>query len=431
MRFKRSLGQHILSNDKLTASIVRKAGLRATDTVLEIGPGTGRLTSHLLAVGGVGGESGTSGGSRSGRGSGLGSGRFFGRHGGGGGRGTDTGGHGRGTASTTVTDADADGRTGVHRVVAVERDPRMIRNLSRQGWARECLRNGRLELIAGDALKVDMPHFDVCLANIPFKISSPFVYRLMRAMTVAAEGGSVGVMGGEEQPSRCFRKAIIMVQKEFGDRLTASPGETGYSRLSVGVQRFMDVERMMEVSRGNFVPPPNVDAEFVSLAPRTVNVHGDPEPLPSVRDLLEWDQLLRLCFHRKNKTLRAVLTGPSAMRSIGAAMEAMEAAEEVGSRVGGGNLPRGVNGFRSMVATRKRRGTGGGGDDSGNVGVDKDMVRAAVDGALEDAGLQGERASGLEIEGFQSLLASLRGRGVNFRGGDVSRPTTAAHHGEG
>lgn len=48
IEFHRSKGQHILKNPMVVQSIVDKSGLKSTDTVLEIGPGTGNLTLKLL-----------------------------------------------------------------------------------------------------------------------------------------------------------------------------------------------------------------------------------------------------------------------------------------------------------------------------------------------------------------------------------------------
>ena len=47
--FDKQLGQHILRNPLVAQSIVDKAGLRSTDIVLEVGPGTGNLTVRILA----------------------------------------------------------------------------------------------------------------------------------------------------------------------------------------------------------------------------------------------------------------------------------------------------------------------------------------------------------------------------------------------
>lgn len=48
IEFHRSKGQHILKNPMVVQAIVEKSGLKSTDTVLEIGPGTGNLTLKLL-----------------------------------------------------------------------------------------------------------------------------------------------------------------------------------------------------------------------------------------------------------------------------------------------------------------------------------------------------------------------------------------------
>lgn len=48
IEFLKSKGQHILKNPKVVEAIVDKAGVKSTDVVLEIGPGTGNLTMKLL-----------------------------------------------------------------------------------------------------------------------------------------------------------------------------------------------------------------------------------------------------------------------------------------------------------------------------------------------------------------------------------------------
>lgn len=49
--FHKSKGQHILKNPLLVDSIVQKSGIKSTDVILEIGPGTGNLTKKLLEAG--------------------------------------------------------------------------------------------------------------------------------------------------------------------------------------------------------------------------------------------------------------------------------------------------------------------------------------------------------------------------------------------
>eukprot|EP00775_Hariotina_reticulata_P011210 gene11210-11360_t len=191
LEFHKSKGQHILKNPLVVQSIVDKAGIKSTDVVLEIGPGTGNLTMKLLE---------------------------------------------RGTPYQQ-----------------------------------------QLQIIHGDFMKVDLPYFDLCVANIPYNISSPLTFKLLA-----------------HRPA--FRAAIIMYQHEFAMRLVARPGDTLYSRLAVNTQLLARVSHLLKVGKNNFRPPPKVDSSVVRIEPR-----HPPPPIP----LLEWDGLVRLAFGRKNKTLGA------------------------------------------------------------------------------------------------------------------------------
>jgi hypothetical protein len=55
-----------------------------------------------------------------------------------------------------------------------------------------------LQIIHGDVMKVDLPYFDVCVANIPYQISSPLTFKLLahRRVLNGFGGGGVGWGGG-------------------------------------------------------------------------------------------------------------------------------------------------------------------------------------------------------------------------------------------
>lgn len=89
----------------------------------------------------------------------------------------------------------------------------------------------KLHIIVGDVLKADLPFFDVCVANLPYQISSPFVFKLLL-----------------HRPF--FRCAILMFQREFAQRLVARPGDKLYCRLSVNTQLLARVDHIMKVRRG-------------------------------------------------------------------------------------------------------------------------------------------------------------------------------------
>lgn len=93
-----------------------------------------------------------------------------------------------------------------------------------------------------------------------------------------------------------------MLQREFALRLIAQPSESLYCRLSVNVQLFSKVTHIMKVGKNNFRPPPQVESSVVRIESKT----GAERPGVSWG---EWDGMLRICFIRKNKTLRASWLG--------------------------------------------------------------------------------------------------------------------------
>jgi len=134
------------------------------------------------------------------------------------------------------------------------------------------------QVIQGDVLRTELPYFDICVANIPYQISSPLTFKLLNHQPV-------------------FRAAIIMFQREFAMRLVGQPGDKLYCRLTVNTQLHARVFHLLKVGRNNFRPPPKVDSSVVRIEPR--------KPRIEVK-LKEWDGFLRICFNRKNKTLGSI-----------------------------------------------------------------------------------------------------------------------------
>ena len=98
-----------------------------------------------------------------------------------------------------------------------------------------------------------------------------------------------------------------MFQREFAMRLFAKPGDRLYSRLSVNAQMWAKIDHIMKVGKNNFKPPPAVESSVVRLVPKY------PRPQISYD---EWDGLLRVCFVRKNKTLRASFFGTTSVMDM-------------------------------------------------------------------------------------------------------------------
>src|SRR5262249_40386267 len=126
------------------------------------------------------------------------------------------------------------------RVIAIELDLVLVQYL-RQKF-REQIESGSLQLIEGDVLKSDLGGWGpaaIC-GNLPYYITSPILERVFAAAS--------------------WQRAVLMVQAEVASRIAASPATRDYGYLSVLAQSHARVERLIEVPRSAFRPPPKVDS---------------------------------------------------------------------------------------------------------------------------------------------------------------------------
>jgi 16S rRNA (adenine1518-N6/adenine1519-N6)-dimethyltransferase len=156
------------------------------------------------------------------------------------------------------------------KVVAVEVDPKIVKILKEQ-----LPDMPNVDLIEGDILKVSLPPFNKVVSAPPYSISSPLLFRLLE---------------------RKFDWAVLILQKEFAERLAASVGSKDYGRLTVTVYYRADVELLDYVPRTMFYPSPDVDSKMVRLKPR--------DPLFHVDDEETFFELVRILFTQRNKKVR-------------------------------------------------------------------------------------------------------------------------------
>ena len=243
-----------------------------------------------------------------------------------------------------------------------------------------------LQIIQGDVLKVDLPFFDVCVANLPYQISSPFLFKMLAHRPL-------------------FRCAVVMFQLEFAQRLTAKPGDELYCRLSVNTQLLAKVENLLKVGKANFRPPPKVDSLVVRI-----EIRNPPPPV----NFLEWDGLVRLLFNRKHKTLRAVLCTKNTLRVLEENMKTHRALNSTGGNGGhvtNGNsdVPRAFS-SHDDVAEDMEVAADAGGEDVGDLA----SIKSVVEGVLEETGYTEKRAARMDIDDFLCLLAAFNVKGIHF-----------------
>ena len=89
----------------------------------------------------------------------------------------------------------------------------------------------------------------------------------------------------------------VMLQKEVVDRLVAEPGKKDYSSLSVFIQYFCDVERILEVPKSAFSPIPKIDSSVIRLKPL-------PGPKVQVSNEKTFFKVVHAAFLHKRKMLK-------------------------------------------------------------------------------------------------------------------------------
>lgn len=221
------LGQNFLVNEIIARRIVDAADLAPGETVLEVGVGLGALTRPLSAAVG---------------------------------------------AQGLVVGIEAD--SGIVRLHEEERDlPENVRlvhaDILKTDLAALAAEHGRLKIVA----------------NLPYAISTPFLFHLMARREALAS-------------------AVLMLQKEVADRLRALPGTKAYGAPTVLLAACADVRPVFDVGPEHFHPRPKVDSTVLRL-----DFHPEPARLaalgPFDRELLA--RVTRAAFAQRRKTLANAL----------------------------------------------------------------------------------------------------------------------------
>lgn len=184
---------------------------------------------------------------------------------------------GAGLGSLTLALAE----TGAH-VVAVELDRYLVPVL------REVISGTDVHVVEADALSLDwsslLTESDdwVLVANLPYNVATPLIATLL-----------------EQVPA--IRRMLVMVQREVGERLAASPGDEAYGAVSVKVAYWAVASLAGRVPPTVFVPQPRVESVLVRI---------DRRPTPAVdADYDHMFTLVRAGFATRRKMLRRALAG--------------------------------------------------------------------------------------------------------------------------
>ncbi len=166
------------------------------------------------------------------------------------------------------------------KVVSIELDKRLLPVLDET--LADC---DNVKILNDDVMKLDLrrmieeefPGGEVAVcANLPYYITSPVIMRLLE----------------ERLP---VTSITVMVQKEAAERLCAHPGERACGAVSAAVWYYAEPEILFQVSRGSFMPAPNVDSAVIRLRIRKT-------PPVEVANELFFFRVVRAAFAQRRKT---------------------------------------------------------------------------------------------------------------------------------
>lgn len=130
--------------------------------------------------------------------------------------------------------------------------------------------------VLSDIKKYDYKKLYV-VANLPYYITTPIIIKFIE----------------DEIP---VEKLVVMVQKEVGDRFKAKPNSKDYNSLSIYLNYYFDVKKILDVSKNVFMPKPNVDSVVIEFSKK--------DNMYKLNDKKMFFKLVKDSFNQKRKTLR-------------------------------------------------------------------------------------------------------------------------------
>jgi len=118
------------------------------------------------------------------------------------------------------------------------------------------------------------------ISNLPYKISSPFLLKSCENYEV-------------------INQMVIMLQKEVAERIIAQPGSKNFGRLSVMMQSFFDVKKVMDLKAEAFFPKPKIASAIIYFKKN--------KKLPPIINISDLEHLTTILFTKRRKKIRTIL----------------------------------------------------------------------------------------------------------------------------
>lgn len=169
------------------------------------------------------------------------------------------------------------------KLIAYEVDDRAIDLLTKE------FPDPRFELRHEDILQADLTTISHdtlrIVGNIPYYITSPIIFKLI-------------------DDRQYIKDALLLVQLEVAERLTAEPRTKAYGIPTVLTNFFGEVTYLFKVKAGSFRPVPKVDSAVIHINFERGYFQRNALPIPDGLDMKDFQRFVRQIFAMRRKTLR-------------------------------------------------------------------------------------------------------------------------------
>ncbi len=166
-----------------------------------------------------------------------------------------------------------------NKVYAIELDKEMVCRLEEKFKG-----ESKVEIINRDFLEVPLSGFinPLVIGNIPYSISTKIIEKLVKERDF-------------------FSRAVLTIQKEYGERLLANPGQKSYGSITVFTRYYFTIKKGFIIPASQFYPKPKVASMVIVMTRR-------PEPHRAVvRDETDFFKFVRKIFSYRRKKVSTIL----------------------------------------------------------------------------------------------------------------------------
>jgi len=163
------------------------------------------------------------------------------------------------------------------KIFVIEKDSNLVNLLNGKF-------NDKINILNKDILKFDLSNISkekiIIFGNLPYNISTKILTQWITT----------------HEKFKCYKKLILMFQKEVADRILAKTNSRNYGRLSIISNWRLNIKKEFNISPQCFFPKPKIDSTLLSFVPKKEFYYiKNPENL---------EKITRIFFNQRRKMIK-------------------------------------------------------------------------------------------------------------------------------